>query len=150
MHGYCLFLLRWPVLLSHCLGVKTAIVTKCSFVCGLMGCYAEWPDDWRGHVHNVVLPRPPLSLSSHSQPIISPGPCTTSHIIPGLIINMSRCLCRGIKGVLLQIRRGEGVFGDAGSRYQEVEVRRRRVRSAVLSLDAPCSSMPFRDTAKLP
>lgn len=51
MHEYSLFLLRWPVLLSCCCCcVKTAIVTKCSFVSGLqalMGYYAEWPDSHR-------------------------------------------------------------------------------------------------------
>lgn len=35
------------------------------------------------------------------------------------------------------------MYGDAGSRYQAVEVRRRRVRSAVLSLDASRSAMLF-------
>lgn len=80
--GWCVNTVRsWcggPVLLSRCrrcLGccVKTAIVTQCSFVCGpqgLMGHYAEWPDSLpaarslEGHKHNVVRPRPPLSLSS--------------------------------------------------------------------------------------
>lgn len=78
---YSLFLLRWPVLLSRCCCrrccccVKTAIVTKCSFVCGpqgLMGYYPEWLysprvqslEDWRD-TNTTWSARPPLSLSSH-------------------------------------------------------------------------------------
>lgn len=38
------------------------------------------------------------------------------------------------------------MHGDAGSRYQAVEVRRRRVRSAVLSLGASCHSMLFHES----
>lgn len=32
-------------------------------------------------------------------------------------------LYRGTEGILLQIWRGEGVYGDAGSGYEEIEVR---------------------------
>lgn len=40
------------------------------------------------------------------------------------------------------------MHGDAGSRYQAVEVRRRRVRSAVLSPDASRSPMLFHETVQ--
>lgn len=41
-------------------------------------------------------------------------------------------LLRGSEGVLLQVRRGEGVHGDARSGYQALEVRLRRLSDPVI------------------
>lgn len=164
-HGHSLVLLRRPVLLSPLLLLLLLLCQNserhqvCSFVCGPQGLMGLVVLNGRcinlgrthAHKHNVVRPTPIVSL----QPLHStPGPCLerSPSLIPfpfnGVSPVSPRCLCRGLEGVLLQIRRGEGVHGDAGSRYQAVEVRRRRVRSGVLSPDASCSSMLFHESCR--
>lgn len=46
-----------------------------------------------------------------------------SHIEPVAVLST----LRGAEGILLQVRRGEGVYGDARSSYQALKVRQLRL-----------------------